>query len=145
MTNLPITTSAPQAAAASKQSANSADSGDAQNAQPFGEVLARQIKDPNAKDAKADSKLAADALAQLGKDTKAGKKDVADHAKTDISPMSPRQYRDDLARRHAGRAVAASHEHEAASGTAPAAGHQVRQHRRQLVAARCRTNAASQR
>lgn len=88
MTNLPITTSAPQTAAASKQAANNTDTGDAQNTQPFGEVLARQIREPNAKDAKTDSKLAVDALAQLGTDAKASSKDkdATDTAKTDVIP-----------------------------------------------------------
>jgi flagellar hook-length control protein FliK len=88
MTNLPITTSAPQTAAASKQAANNTDTGDAQNTQPFGEVLARQIREPNAKDAKTDSKLAVDVLAQLGTDTKTTGKDkeATDTAKTDVIP-----------------------------------------------------------
>jgi flagellar hook-length control protein FliK len=85
MTNLPIMTSTAQTAAASKQSANAADAGDAQNAQPFGEVLARQIKDPNAKDAKVDSKLGVELLTRLGKDTKSDKKDVADLTKADLT------------------------------------------------------------
>jgi flagellar hook-length control protein FliK len=75
MTNLPITPSTAQTAAVSKQPANNADTGNAQNAQPFGEVLARQINDPNARDAKMDIKVAADVLAQLGTDTKIDKKD----------------------------------------------------------------------
>ena len=86
MTNLPITSKAPQTAAASKQAANNAETGDAQNTQPFGEVLARQIKEPNTKNTKADSKLGVDALAQLGTDATVGKKDAADLAKSDIIP-----------------------------------------------------------
>lgn len=68
MTNLPITTSAPQTTAIPAQAANNTETGDAQNSPPFGEVLARQIKAPAAKDAKVNDKLAADALAQLGTD-----------------------------------------------------------------------------
>src|SRR5664279_417122 len=88
MTNLPITTGAPQTAAASKQSANNTDAGDAQNTQPFGEVLARQIREPNAKDVKTDCKSAVDALAQLGTDTKTTSKDkeATDTAKADVIP-----------------------------------------------------------
>jgi flagellar hook-length control protein FliK len=91
MTNLPITTSAPQTAAVSKQSSNAAESGGAQNNQPFGEVLARQIKDPTVKDAKADDKLAIDALSQLGTDIIASKKDAADIKKdaVDIKKTDP--------------------------------------------------------
>lgn len=77
MTNLPITTGAPQPAAVSKQASNAAETGDTQNSQAFGEVLARQIKDPNVKDAKADDKTAADVLSQLGADINVGKKDAA--------------------------------------------------------------------
>lgn len=66
MTNLPITTSAPQATAIPAQAANNTETGDTQNSPPFGEVLARQIKEPATKDAKGNDKLAADALAQLG-------------------------------------------------------------------------------
>jgi flagellar hook-length control protein FliK len=91
MTNLPITTSTAQTAAASKQSANSADAGDTQNAQPFGEVLARQIKDPNAKDAKVDSKLGVELLSRLGKNTKDDKKDAADLTKADVIPTDTTQ------------------------------------------------------
>lgn len=71
MANLPITTSTPQTAAVSKPAANSsADANGTANSPPFGEVLARQIKDPTAKDApakdtKVEDKLAADALAQV--------------------------------------------------------------------------------
>ena len=79
MTSLPITTSAPQAAASAKQTANAADTGDTQNSQPFGDVLARQISEPTAKDTKTGGKRAVDALAQLGTD--AGK--VADDKKSD--------------------------------------------------------------
>ena len=85
MTSLPITTNAPQTAAAAKQPSNSADSGDMQNSQPFGDVLARQINDPAVKDTKVSDKLAADALKQLGTDAKAGKKDVVDDKKTDVT------------------------------------------------------------
>jgi flagellar hook-length control protein FliK len=86
MTNLPITSSTPQAAVASKQAANNAETGDAQSTQPFGEVLARQIREPNTKDVKADSKLGVDALAQLGTDATVNKKEAADLAKSDILP-----------------------------------------------------------
>ena len=85
MTSLPITTSAPQTAVAAKQASNSPDSGDTQNSPPFGEVLARQISDPAAKDARISDKLSADALAQLGTNANAGKKDVADDKKTDVT------------------------------------------------------------
>lgn len=84
MTNLPITSSAPQTAAVSKQNTNTADGGDTLNSQPFGEVLARQISDPAVKDAKVSDKLAAEALAQLGTDANAGKREVVDDKKTDI-------------------------------------------------------------
>ena len=89
MTSLPITTNAPQNAAAAKQSSNSADSGDMQNSQPFGDVLARQISDPAVKDTKVSDKLAADALKQLGTDANAGKKDAVDDKKTNVTvPVS---------------------------------------------------------
>jgi flagellar hook-length control protein FliK len=88
MTNLPITNSAPQTASVTRQATNASDTGDAQNAQPFGEVLARQINEPNAKDAKTDSKLASDVLNQLGADTKVEKTDTVDPAKTDAIPVS---------------------------------------------------------
>jgi flagellar hook-length control protein FliK len=82
MTNLPITTSAPQTAASPKQKANTAETGDEQNNQPFGEVLARQISDPAAKDIKAKDKPAVDALAQLitdtSTDTSTDKKDTVE-------------------------------------------------------------------
>ncbi|BCK86723.1 hypothetical protein MIZ01_0489 [Sideroxyarcus emersonii] len=82
MTNLPITLSAQQPAAASKQAANASDNnGDAQNSQPFGDVLARQIGTPATKDAKADDKLPVDALAQLGTDSTSIKKGTADNKK----------------------------------------------------------------
>lgn len=84
MTNLPITSSTPQAAASAKQTANNAAAGDAQDTQPFGDVLARQISDPAVKDAKADNKLA-DALAQLGTDLKTGKKEGADDKQPDVT------------------------------------------------------------
>jgi flagellar hook-length control protein FliK len=93
MTNLPITASTPQATASSKQATNSADTGDAQNSQPFGDVLARQISNPNVKDAKADDKAIVDALAQTGTGTVDAKnsvgdnkKDVAETRKADVVP-----------------------------------------------------------
>jgi flagellar hook-length control protein FliK len=86
MTNLPITSNAPQTAAASKQAASTAETGDAQNTQPFGEVLARQIKEPNTKDVKVDNKLGIDALTQLGIDATVGKKDATDLPQTDVIP-----------------------------------------------------------
>lgn len=91
MTNLPITTGAPQPAAVSKQASNAAETGDTQNSQAFGEVLARQIKDPNVKDAKADDKTAVDALSQLGADINVGKKDAANIKKDtpDIKKTDP--------------------------------------------------------
>lgn len=85
MTSLPITTSAPQTSAPSKQTANTAETGDAQNSPPFGEVLARQISDPALKGTKANGKLAVDALAQLTTDTNVGKIDVADDKKASIT------------------------------------------------------------
>jgi flagellar hook-length control protein FliK len=84
MTNLPITNSSPQTAAVSKQSANAADSSNTLNSQPFGEVLARQISDPAAKDTKASDKLAIDALVQPGADANSGKKEITSDKKTDI-------------------------------------------------------------
>ncbi len=78
MTNLPITTSTPQTAAASKQATNAADTGDTQSSQPFGQVLARQISGPATKDAKADDKAAVDMLAQLGADSASIKKEAID-------------------------------------------------------------------
>jgi flagellar hook-length control protein FliK len=84
MTNLPITTSTSQTAAVSKQTANTADTGAAQDSQPFGEVLARQIKNPAAKDAKADDKIAVDTLAQLVTDVTANKKIVGNLKKTGL-------------------------------------------------------------
>jgi flagellar hook-length control protein FliK len=69
MTNLPITPSAPQTAAISAQAANNSETGDTQNSPPFGEVLARQVKEPAAKNARGNDKLAVDALAQLGADS----------------------------------------------------------------------------
>lgn len=96
MTNLPITLSAQQPAAASKQAANASDNGDAQNSQPFGDVLARQIGTPAAKDAKADDKLSVDALAQLGADpaiarkgTTENKKDATDNKKAAAPAADP--------------------------------------------------------
>ena len=84
MTSLPITNSAPQTAAAAKQTANAADPGNTQNSQPFGEVLARQISEPAAKDAKAVNKLSVDALTQLGTDANSVKNNIADDKKTDL-------------------------------------------------------------
>lgn len=66
MTNLPITSSAPQTAAISTQAASSIEADDTQNSSPFGEVLARQTKEPTAKNAMGNDKLAVDVLAQLG-------------------------------------------------------------------------------
>ncbi|HLP98535.1 MAG TPA: flagellar hook-length control protein FliK [Sideroxyarcus sp.] len=54
MTNLPITASTPQTASVN-QNTNAADAGNAQGDNAFGNVLARQIKDPAA-EAKADGK-----------------------------------------------------------------------------------------
>jgi flagellar hook-length control protein FliK len=76
MTNLPITTSTPQAATAPNQTPNAAASGDAQSNQPFGEVLARQINDPAAKDAKANDKSGTEALLQSAKDATDNKKAI---------------------------------------------------------------------
>ena len=76
MSNMPITTNAPQTAVPSKQAANASDNGDVQNNQPFGEVLARQIGVPAKKDAKADDKLAADILALPGTETVSTRKDA---------------------------------------------------------------------
>jgi hypothetical protein len=47
--------------------------------------LARQISDPTAKDVKASGKLAADALAQLGADIKAGNKEEGGDKKLDVA------------------------------------------------------------
>lgn len=85
MTNLPININAQQPAATSKQAANAPESGDAQNSQPFGAVLARQIGTPAAKDAKVDDKPPADALAQLGTDPANIKKSAADSNKKDVT------------------------------------------------------------
>ncbi len=76
MTSLPITTSTPQAATAQSQTANAATSGDPQNNPPFGEVLARQINDPAAKDAKSTDKAGTDALLQSAKDATDSKKAI---------------------------------------------------------------------
>jgi flagellar hook-length control protein FliK len=84
MTSLPITPRAPQTAASGKQTSNAADTGNTQNSQPFGEVLARQINEPVAKDTKTGGKLAVDALAQLGTDANAGMNNMADDKKTDV-------------------------------------------------------------
>ncbi|OIR08455.1 flagellar hook-length control protein [mine drainage metagenome] len=78
MTNLPITTSTPQAATASTQTPNAAASGDAQNNQPFGEVLARQINDPAAKDGKSTDKAGTESLLKQGADLVINKKNAAD-------------------------------------------------------------------
>ena len=78
MTSLPITTSTPQAANAQSQTASAATSGDAQNNPPFGEVLARQINDPAAKDAKSTDKAGTDALLKQGADLVINKKNAAD-------------------------------------------------------------------
>jgi flagellar hook-length control protein FliK len=88
MTNLPITTSAAQTAAVSKQTTNAADTGSAPGNQPFGEVLARQIKEPTAKDTKADDKLAVDALTQLVTDATDSKKIAGDIKKTDLKKVT---------------------------------------------------------
>lgn len=74
MTNLPITASTAQTAAPGKQSANANDSADA-SAQPFGEVLARQIAAPEVKVANKDDKLAVDLAAQISGETTDIKKD----------------------------------------------------------------------
>jgi flagellar hook-length control protein FliK len=74
MTNLPITASSAQTSAPGKQSANANDSADA-TTQPFGEVLARQIKAPELKEAKVDDKLAVDLAAQIASDATEIKKD----------------------------------------------------------------------
>ena len=66
-TNLPITSNAPQTQAVASKSANggnTADAADAQTSPPFGQVLAKQISNPQLKDVKADVKLAIEALAQ---------------------------------------------------------------------------------
>lgn len=75
MTNLPITSSAPQSTAPGKKPAATAESGDAQNSQPFGAVLARQISAPALKGAKADDQLAVELAAQTVTDTTEIKKD----------------------------------------------------------------------
>lgn len=68
MTNLPITASTPQNVAPGKQSASASDSADA-SAQPFGEVLARQISAPDVKVAKPGDKLAVELAAQVVTET----------------------------------------------------------------------------
>lgn len=78
MTNLPITTSTAQTAASPSQTSNTSETGDAQNSQPFGEVLARQIKDPSAKDAKANDKPGTGALLHQVTDSGISKKDIAE-------------------------------------------------------------------
>lgn len=96
MTNLPITTSTAQpAAAAAKQGTNSAETGDAQNSPPFGDVLARQIKNPTVKEVKAGDKAGTEILLQqvtaLGsnkKETAAVKKDAGDDQKTTPVPVA---------------------------------------------------------
>lgn len=90
MTNLPITTSTTQpAATTAKQGANATETGDAQNSQPFGDVLARQIKSPTVKDVKASDKAGTEILLQTAttpginkKDANAVKKDAGDNPKT---------------------------------------------------------------
>ncbi|MBI5007573.1 MAG: flagellar hook-length control protein FliK [Nitrosomonadales bacterium] len=64
MTNLPITASTPQTSAPGKKPSGSAETADAQNSQPFGAVLARQIGTPALKGAKADDRLAVELAAQ---------------------------------------------------------------------------------
>ena len=88
MTSLPITNSTTQSATNSKAGSSAADNSDVQNSQPFGDVLARQIKNPATKDAKVDEKTGAGTLAQLlsnsGTDKKASsaiKKDTVDTKK----------------------------------------------------------------
>lgn len=74
MTNLPITPRSPQSVA-TPPPANATGASDAQNSQPFGEVLAREMKEPNAKDVNAaDKKVTVDGLVQIGVDTKDDKK-----------------------------------------------------------------------
>ncbi|MFH0934256.1 MAG: flagellar hook-length control protein FliK [Pseudomonadota bacterium] len=64
--NLPITSNAPQtqATVAKNNASNSTDATDAQTTPPFGQVLAKQISNPQLKDVKADVKLAIETLAQ---------------------------------------------------------------------------------
>ena len=91
MTNLPITTSAPQAAAVSSQAPGPADAVNAQNGQPFGEVLARQINDPAAKDAKSNDKVSAESLLLQGTVTGINKKNAAEitNGATDNKKTTP--------------------------------------------------------
>ncbi|MBU1777113.1 MAG: hypothetical protein KJ899_10780, partial [Gammaproteobacteria bacterium] len=66
-TNLPITSGAPQTqaiAAKNTNGSNTADAADAQSSAPFGEVLAKQISNPQLKEAKVDVRLAVETLAQ---------------------------------------------------------------------------------
>lgn len=86
MTNLPITASTAQTAAPGKQSANAADGGDA-SAQPFGEVLARQISAPEVKVAKRDDRLAVELAAQAVAETTDTRKD--DKAVTEVAGALP--------------------------------------------------------
>lgn len=65
-TNLPITSGAPQTqtiAARNANGNNAAEAADAQTTLPFGEVLAKQIRNPLQTDLKADIKLVAETLA----------------------------------------------------------------------------------
>lgn len=66
MTNLPITSSTPQAAPSGKPSGNANDSAEP-GTQPFGEVLARQIAPADGKSVKASSQLAVELAARIGK------------------------------------------------------------------------------
>lgn len=98
MTSLPITNSTPQPAAAAKSGSSTSENGDAPNSQPFGDVLARQIKDPAAKDVKdvkGKEKAGDETLAQLisnhGTDKKEGpaiKKDSVDTKKSTTTDTS---------------------------------------------------------
>ena len=76
MTSLPITNSTAQPAA-TKSSTGASESSDAQSSQPFGDVLAHQIKDPASKDVKANEKPGTEILAQLIANSGIGKKDSA--------------------------------------------------------------------
>jgi flagellar hook-length control protein FliK len=87
MTNLPITTSTPQALPSGKPAAN-ANEGDS-SAQPFGEVLARQINGPAQRIAKPDDKLAIELAAQSVEgtnDLKADDKALPDATATAATP-----------------------------------------------------------
>lgn len=85
MTNLPITTSAPQTPAIPAQAANSSEDGETQTSPPFGEVLARQIQTPTTKDPKDNDKTAVAALVQLDADDDK----QANIAPTDDTPRLP--------------------------------------------------------